>query len=122
LSRSGDVAQPVAQADQVLSQPASGHFYGVEIENHAHGGDHGLSKAPKHKGGPVLIECQTAHDDCSTQLIERGARVARANTVRTRPPDPRRDVPRFSGLSGAVHSWRTGTVPVTTVRPRLRVR
>ena len=39
-----------------------------------------ISKARKHKGGPVLIECQTAHDDCSPQLIEWGARVARANT------------------------------------------
>jgi hypothetical protein len=28
--------------------------------------------------------------------------------------------PRFSGLSKAVHSWRTATVPVTTVRPRPR--
>jgi TPP-dependent 2-oxoacid decarboxylase len=39
-----------------------------------------ISKARNHKGGPVLIECQTAHDDCSPQLIEWGARVARANT------------------------------------------
>jgi pyruvate decarboxylase len=28
----------------------------------------------------VLIECQIAYDDCSPQLIEWGARVARANT------------------------------------------
>ena len=39
-----------------------------------------IGKARRHKGGPVLIECQTAHDDCSPQLIEWGARVARANT------------------------------------------
>ena len=39
-----------------------------------------ISKARKHKGGPVLIECQIAHHDCSPQLIEWGARVARANT------------------------------------------
>ena len=39
-----------------------------------------ISKARKHRGGPVLIECQIAHDDCSPQLIEWGARVARANT------------------------------------------
>ena len=28
--------------------------------------------------------------------------------------------PRFPGPSGAFHSWRTATAPVTTVRPRLR--
>jgi pyruvate decarboxylase len=39
-----------------------------------------ISKARNHNGGPVLIECQIAHDDCSPQLIEWGARVARANT------------------------------------------
>jgi pyruvate decarboxylase len=39
-----------------------------------------ISKARKHKGGSVLIECQNAHDDCSPQLIEWAARVARANT------------------------------------------
>jgi TPP-dependent 2-oxoacid decarboxylase len=39
-----------------------------------------ISKVREHKGGPVLIECQTAHDDCSPQLVEWGARVARANT------------------------------------------
>jgi hypothetical protein len=39
-----------------------------------------ISTARQHKGGPVLIECQIAHDDCSPQLIEWGARVAHANT------------------------------------------
>jgi Thiamine pyrophosphate enzyme, C-terminal TPP binding domain len=29
-----------------------------------------ISSARKHKGGPVLIECQIAHDDSSTQLLE----------------------------------------------------
>ena len=38
-----------------------------------------ISQARKHKGGPVLIECQIAHDDCSTQLLEWGSKVARAN-------------------------------------------
>ncbi len=38
-----------------------------------------IGKAHKHKGGPVLIECQIAHDDCSPQLLEWGAKVARAN-------------------------------------------
>ena len=38
-----------------------------------------ISKARRHKGGPVLIECQIAHDDCSPQLLDWGAKVARAN-------------------------------------------
>jgi pyruvate decarboxylase len=38
-----------------------------------------ISKARTHKGGPVLIECQIAHDDCSPQLLEWGSKVARAN-------------------------------------------
>jgi pyruvate decarboxylase len=41
---------------------------------------HAIRQARKHKGGPVLIECQIAHDDCSPQLREWGARVAHANT------------------------------------------
>ena len=43
----------------------------------------------------------------------------RANT---RPHHLTREVTSPGSLSGAVHSWRTGPVPVTTVRPRLRVR
>ena len=38
-----------------------------------------ITRARKHKGGPVLIECQIAHDDSSTQLLEWGSKVARAN-------------------------------------------
>ena len=38
-----------------------------------------ITKARNHHGGPVLIECQIAHDDCSTQLLEWGSKVARAN-------------------------------------------
>ena len=38
-----------------------------------------ITRARKHKGGPVLIECQIAHDDSSTQLREWGSKVARAN-------------------------------------------
>ena len=38
-----------------------------------------ISQARKHHGGPVLIECQIAHDDCSPQLLEWGSKVARAN-------------------------------------------
>ena len=32
-----------------------------------------------HNDTPVLIQCQTAHDDCSPQLIEWSARAARVN-------------------------------------------
>jgi pyruvate decarboxylase/indolepyruvate decarboxylase len=39
--------------------------------------------AGRHEGGPVLIECQIAHDDCSPQLLKWGTRVALANE---RPP------------------------------------
>jgi pyruvate decarboxylase len=42
-----------------------------------------IGKARRHKGGPVLIECQIAHDDCSPQLLKWGSDVARANF---RPP------------------------------------
>src|ERR1700761_531789 len=38
-----------------------------------------ITKARKHKGRPVLIECQIAHDDCGTQPLEWGSKVARAN-------------------------------------------
>jgi TPP-dependent 2-oxoacid decarboxylase len=42
-----------------------------------------LRKARNHKGGPVLIECQIEHDDCTPQLLKWGTRVAVANS---RPP------------------------------------
>ena len=38
-----------------------------------------IKKAHDHRGGPVLIECQIAHDDCSPQLLKWGAKVAIAN-------------------------------------------
>jgi pyruvate decarboxylase len=38
-----------------------------------------IGKAHNHRGGPVLIECQIAHDDASPQLLIWGANVARAN-------------------------------------------
>ncbi|MEV5705091.1 thiamine pyrophosphate-dependent enzyme [Actinoallomurus sp. NPDC052274] len=44
-----------------------------------------IERARKHKGGPVLIECQIQHDDCSRQLLKWGSRVAHANA---RPPQP----------------------------------
>ena len=42
-----------------------------------------IESAREHEGGPVLIECQIAHDDCSPQLLKWGTRVALANE---RPP------------------------------------
>jgi pyruvate decarboxylase len=38
-----------------------------------------IMRARRHKGGPVLIECQIAHDDSSPQLLEWGSKVERAN-------------------------------------------
>lgn len=38
-----------------------------------------ISQARRHRGGPVLIECQIAHDDASPQLFEWGSKVERAN-------------------------------------------
>jgi pyruvate decarboxylase/indolepyruvate decarboxylase len=42
-----------------------------------------IERARRHDVGPVLIECQIAHDDCSPQLLKWGTRVALANE---RPP------------------------------------
>jgi pyruvate decarboxylase len=42
-----------------------------------------IGKARRHSGGPVLIECQIAHDDCSPHLLKWGSAVERANA---RPP------------------------------------
>lgn len=42
-----------------------------------------IEKAREHRGGPVLIECQIAHDDCTPQLLKWGNKVAAANG---RPP------------------------------------
>jgi pyruvate decarboxylase len=38
-----------------------------------------ITRARRHKRGPVLIECQIAHDDCSPMLLEWGSKVATAN-------------------------------------------
>lgn len=42
-----------------------------------------IQQARSHRGGPILIECQIAHDDCSPQLLKWGTKVALANE---RPP------------------------------------
>lgn len=42
-----------------------------------------IEKARAHKGGPVLIECQIEHEDCSRELLEWGTKVGIANQ---RPP------------------------------------
>jgi len=45
--------------------------------------NHAIHSASKHTGGPVLIECEIIHDDCSPHLLRWGSAVARANA---RPP------------------------------------
>ena len=42
-----------------------------------------IKQAHAHRRGPVLIECQIAHDDCSPQVLKWGTKVALANE---RPP------------------------------------
>jgi pyruvate decarboxylase/indolepyruvate decarboxylase len=42
-----------------------------------------IKKAQEHRSGPILIECQIAHDDCTPQLLKWGNKVAAANS---RPP------------------------------------
>ena len=59
-----------------------GHGLGLKATTGAELAD-AIAKARNHKGGPVLIECQIEHDDCSTQLLTWGTRVALANE---RPP------------------------------------
>jgi pyruvate decarboxylase/indolepyruvate decarboxylase len=38
-----------------------------------------IKQARTHRGGPVLIECQIAHDDCSPEFLKWGMKVALAN-------------------------------------------
>ena len=42
-----------------------------------------IGKAKSYKGGPVLVECQIEHADCSRELLEWGTKVGMANQ---RPP------------------------------------
>lgn len=42
-----------------------------------------IKKAREHAGGPVLIECQLAHDDYNSRMSEWGKKVSKANS---RPP------------------------------------
>jgi pyruvate decarboxylase len=59
-----------------------GHGLGLRAANARELSD-AISKAGQHTGGPVLIECQIAHDDFSPDLLKWGSDVARANA---RPP------------------------------------
>ncbi len=43
-----------------------------------------IQKAREHKGGPVLIECQLAHDDYNPLMSQWGKKVSQANS---RPPE-----------------------------------
>ena len=42
-----------------------------------------IKKAREHRGGPILIECQIEHDDCTPQGLSWGSKIAAANK---RPP------------------------------------
>ena len=59
-----------------------GHGLGLRATNARELSD-AISKAGQHTGGPVLIECQIAHEDFSPDLLKWGSDVARANA---RPP------------------------------------
>ncbi len=59
-----------------------GHGLGLTVKTAAELA-RAIETAHEHEGGPVLIECQIAHDDCSPQLLKWGTRVALANE---RPP------------------------------------
>ena len=59
-----------------------GHGLGLTATTAAELAD-AISKARKHKGGPVLIECQIAHDNCSPQLIEWGPKSPAPTPART---------------------------------------
>jgi pyruvate decarboxylase len=78
-----------------------------------------ISKARKHKGGPVLIECQIAHDDCSPQLIEWGARVGRANT-RQHPPAPDHLIQTWAALDRAIKMARRRARPASVAENHSR--
>jgi pyruvate decarboxylase/indolepyruvate decarboxylase len=59
-----------------------GHGLGLKAKT---GGElaNAIKKAREHTGGPVLIECQLAHDDYSPKMAEWGKKVSKANS---RPP------------------------------------
>jgi pyruvate decarboxylase/indolepyruvate decarboxylase len=60
----------------------NGHGLGLKAKT---GGElaNAIKKAREHTGGPVLIECQLAHDDYNPQMAEWGKKVSKANS---RPP------------------------------------
>ena len=60
----------------------NGHGLGLKATTAGELAD-AIKRAGPHKGGPVLIECQIEHDDCTRELLTWGKEVARANA---RPP------------------------------------
>jgi pyruvate decarboxylase len=61
-----------------------GHGLGLKATTASELAD-AITKAHQHRGGPVLIECEIANEDCSTQLLEWAPRVVRANGRPHRP-------------------------------------
>ena len=73
-----------------------------------------IKKAREHRGGPVLIECQIEHDDCSPQLLKWGARLPSPTSVHLSKPIDRgkgctcEDQP--GELARAMHQFVRGTL------------
>ncbi|MGZ3674433.1 MAG: thiamine pyrophosphate-dependent enzyme, partial [Ktedonobacterales bacterium] len=61
---------------------ADGHGLGLKATTGGELAD-AIEKARAHTGGPVLIECQLAHDDFNPKMSEWGKKVSQANS---RPP------------------------------------
>ncbi len=59
-----------------------GHGLGLKATTASELAD-AIKEASEHKGGPVLIECQLAHDDYNPKMSEWGKKVSMANS---RPP------------------------------------
>jgi TPP-dependent 2-oxoacid decarboxylase len=61
---------------------SDGHGLGIQAKTANELAD-AIKRAREHKGGPVLIECQIAHDDYNPKMSEWGKKVSKANS---RPP------------------------------------
>ncbi len=56
----------------------NGHGLGLKATTAGELAD-AIKRAGSHKGGPVLIECQIEHDECTGELLTWGKEVARVN-------------------------------------------
>lgn len=61
-----------------------------------------ITRARKHQGGPVLIECQIAHDDTGPRLLEWGSKVEHAND---RPHQQTWDRVSHPGVTRPLRAW-----------------